>query len=252
MPTIGLPKYRVTYHFNDESEGGWSESYWMPGTTFVGVETSVAAILTARLALLTNEWRCVYNVTHDTTQKGTARTDAALLNLVGTYALAAGKANLPTDDCLLVNFEGASTRKNKKYLHGLTTAKIEDGIEIADATWDANFASYGEAIQTYCVNVNKNYLEPGTHIAEAITTVYSRGLSNHQIGRPFGSRRGRRSPIKLSSTRVGKFLVQSGVVTQQQLDSGREARYSQSGGTLPQQALRSSTGSMSSSPSTGG
>src|SRR5215471_18531414 len=71
MPTVGLPKYRVTYHFNDESEGGWSESYWIPGSTFVGVESAVSEILTARLALLTNEWRCVYNVTHDTTQKGT-------------------------------------------------------------------------------------------------------------------------------------------------------------------------------------
>lgn len=189
-----MPNFAMTFFFQSiaGAQYGWSETYYWGGDA-EGLDTTnteAAAMSTLRQAILVDScevmaWR-ISNV------------DVTGDSVLGAPTVGTGTIDstmhLPVDpwSCLLLRMEAGSTKRGRKFLHGVpedffTAAQLYDGANALNAAVLAfrnhlKNTSYKLQVRT-----------AGVRSYPAITNTTPQRKAFHQIGRPSGGYRGRHS-----------------------------------------------------------
>lgn len=193
-------QFRLTAHYVDLDGKGFSESYWLQAADYANAETIVAPLLTARLGMLLSSVHQVYaevsNV--DSVRDSRVVGSTGPTSNPGTYTPAAGTVPLPTEVALLVSFEADPSHKNRKFIHGMTTADVDGNRFIPSAGFTTAFQAYQLALVTNAFQVRSRFGPNPTpppaslYLYHTIVLTSPIRVTTRKIGRPFGLSVGRR------------------------------------------------------------
>jgi len=195
-----MPQFRGTMHFTDRDGIGWSESYWLQAGDHTGAANVMAPLRDRRLAMLIDTIHCVYTEVSNTDRVR----DSRIVGLAGpteepgTYVPAAGSIPLATQVAILTVLEGDPAHKNRKFLHGLTSADVDGNRYTPTAGFTTAAAAYNAYLinNQFQVRVNRhpNPLPPPNFTSDyvAISIVQQTKIVTRRCGRPFGLPVGRR------------------------------------------------------------
>jgi hypothetical protein len=193
-------QFRGTMNFVDRDGQGWSESYWLSQGDHTQAATALLVIIPLRLAMLTSDIHMVHAEVSVTDHQR----DSRVVGLTGptenpgTYTPAAGTVPLATQVAVLWEFEGDPAHKNRKFLHGWTSADVDGNRFVPSAAMQTIYAAFNAALlsQAFQVRVNRhaNPVPPPnfTYDYIPITVIRQIRVVTRRIGRPFGLPVGRR------------------------------------------------------------
>jgi hypothetical protein len=172
---------------------GWSESYYLKGTTLAAAKVNLNALVTARLPMLHSSIDIDYA---NVSQLGVNRDSYIVINgpQAGTDTITADAPNR-LSDAILLRQESLGGRICNRYMHGVPDNAVLNNSYVAtgNAAWDALLTAYITALKANSGFLKKvNPADPTTWLIEDWGQVVSRGLTSHKVGRPFDLRPGRR------------------------------------------------------------
>lgn len=172
---------------------GFSESYYLTGSTLSAAKTALSNLVTARKGMISNTLDIEYA---NVSQLGVKRDSFIVINgpQAGSDTVT---ANVPNrlSDALLIRQESQAGRICNRYLHGVPDPAVINGSYLVGgvAAFDTALAAYLTALQTNSGFLKKvNPADQSTWIVETWGTITNRGLTSHKVGRPFDLQRGRR------------------------------------------------------------
>jgi hypothetical protein len=185
--------YKLTQFFTDAVyQTGWTESWYISGSSASGCLSTFAAVATARQALLMDS-SSIFAIRASNVD--TPRDSLYLssgLPLVGTIV----SATYPIAgvwDCLLVTLQSSTLNMfGHVFMHsvpaGIFVGRVYVPTHTSGIGWVANFAAWVSAIVT--ANLLKRQKGP---LYNPVISVIGTRRTERRLGRPFDALRGRRS-----------------------------------------------------------
>lgn len=205
---IPSPPFLGTMFITNRSfADGWSESYWIKGTPsgYNGALGNLRQVATARMAILTEEFECVYLRISDAMIRGDTLVEQLGGGLlVGTFGGKVDFGSLPSDDGLVLRVQGTTpTMHSSRFLHGIPDTEDEAASSrgfVNSARWRRPFNVYVDELKTHTVMIKRlaKGIPPAPDIiatpSDISTVTYMNLIKNRKVGRPFGLLRGRLVP----------------------------------------------------------
>jgi hypothetical protein len=186
-----LPQWKGTVYFND-SDGavGWTESFYPVGSTQADAAANLLTVMEARVAFLPPQYRIVYARVDVPGAPRDSLPPAVEYPLVGTYAPTGSVLPIPTVNAVLVTLVGNPQIKNRKFIHGLLQADVDEDTFDPTTTWMTAYTDWLTAVIANCYVYSKA-IGGGSSVVIA-GAILDDVMTSHRVGRPFGLRRGRR------------------------------------------------------------
>lgn len=187
-----MARYAITLFLaNDEEDYGWSETYYVDEGSFTSALTEASSLVTDRLGVLVADHQLLaYRVSEEG-----VRGDSVVKKRSPNIGLINATMHPHVDrwSALMVRMEATAAKRGRKFLHGVP----EDFFLANDEYDDTNASDAAVVTFTDRISAAPYVLRggpPDAHTYTTMTGAIAQRKVSHQIGRPFGSRRGRRSP----------------------------------------------------------
>lgn len=191
MPALNIFIGHIYYSGTPQ---GFSEAYYLKGTTKDAAVLNLQALVTKRKAMLHESIEIVFS---NVSQLGVKRDSFITQNDVQ-----AGDSTITTwqpnrlSDAILLRQETATGKVSNRYVHGVPDGVIVAGLYDAAAltgAWDTTLDDYITKVLSETAYLNKvDKTDPTTWVLVDWAKVVKRGATSHKVGRPFDLRRGRR------------------------------------------------------------
>lgn len=183
-------------HFNCTQTplAGWSETYFFEEPSYSAAETSLNALNSARLGLLSSDCYLAGSLISDTDVKGDSYPTGLVVPTPGSWAAAATDPTGNLGLAYRVKFYAGSLKRGTRFIHGIPKSQIAAG------GFQSFTAPFLTALNNYLLLVEtssnlgsriKGAVAPPFYSLSPYSGYQSYGLEKRNIGRPFGLQRGR-------------------------------------------------------------
>lgn len=194
-PVVAPPFLGQIFISRDTGEG-WSENYWPNGATYDDAMTSLTAISTARLVVLSSEFTVLaLRVSSASIKRDTIVFTQGDGTGAGSFSTGGGTRFMPSEVALNCRVGYDTTDWAMRQFRGLPVGLPNNfgRVDFTYTTFMTPFNAFLTVYQTNSMLVTKNPAPPPAYRANPINTIQISSLfSRRKCGRPFGQSRGRR------------------------------------------------------------
>jgi len=168
---------------------GWSEKYYYDAADFPAALAEVNVLTPLRAACLSN----LFTIDFVRISKTDVDGDSIIVE-ADSPGLTTNPPVFEPSACLLIRIEAGSERRGRRFLHGVPVAVFMANGDYDEGAFESTDT---EAYIAHIIGLNyllRTGVNPGPPVYRIITNGFGQRLTTHRIGRPFGLRRGRRSP----------------------------------------------------------
>lgn len=230
----------VNLFFTSADSEGWSEHYILNGVTVDDADTTIAALLPLRAALMSANFQITACRLSAFLIHGDSYPVSGAFPILGTYTATGGDPCIG-NTAIKCRLYGTPPLKGLIYMRGLDESIVSGRHFTGDVTFNTAFDAYGSYVSDpankFAISVQET---PGTGVYTLvpIVKVANMGITSRKVGRPFGLPVGHRHKKAVASISAAKPSVSSDRATPPMPGLVPGKTPSRSGGSSPTQAHR--------------
>jgi hypothetical protein len=171
---------------------GWSQTFWLPGSSYSAAATQLQNIAVAQQAISFGDVQCVATRVSDPFVFRDVLLSVLSPPLVGNLVPTATDATLPPEMALRMRQFVGVKPYSLRWLHGIPMSQQNKGVYTPTAVFTTGLNAVVQAWATNSVLVQKKgVVPPGPYTGMTISTIVPENFRSRRVGRPFFLYRGK-------------------------------------------------------------